>query len=282
MSTVHDRPVLGLPADPDTPYSPWAEGPGGPAGPGGPGFGGPGRPQGGRSRRRGIVTGVITAVVAATLGGVIAATTAASPAKVLTTSQIAAAVDPGLVDVNSALGYQNAASAGTGMVLTSSGKVLTNNHVIEGATAIRVTDLGNGRTYRADVVGYDPKHDVAVLQLRNASGLKTVNLGDSSSVEVGQKVVALGNAGGRGGTPSVATGRVTGLNKSITATDEAAGTSEQLTGMIRTNAGIQAGDSGGPLVNTAGQVIGMNTAASSRFQFQSGQSQTQAFAIPVN
>ena len=167
----------------------------------------------------------------------------------LTTSQIANKVDPGLVDIVSTLGDQNAEAAGTGMVVTSSGEVLTNNHVIDGATSIKATDIGNGRTYTAKVVGYDKSDDVAVIQLQGASGLTTVSFGDSSQVAVGQSVVALGNAGGTGGTPSVATGTVTALNQSITASDEGSGSSENLTGMIETNANIQPGDSGGSLVN---------------------------------
>ena len=170
-------------------------------------------------------------------------------------------------------------------MLTSNGTVLTNNHVIRGATSIKVTDVGNGRTYTAKVVGYDASKDVAVIQLQNASGLTTANLGDSSSVQTGDSVTALGNAGGKGGTPSVATGTVTALNQGITASDEGSGTnSEQLTGLIETNANIQPGDSGGALVNSYGQVIGMNTAASSgtQFQSQSDQAAVQAYAIPVD
>ena len=170
-------------------------------------------------------------------------------------------------------------------MLTSNGTVLTNNHVIRGATSIKVTDVGNGRTYTAKVVGYDASKDVAVIQLQNASGLTTANLGDSSSVQTGDSVTALGNAGGKGGTPSVATGTVTALNQGITASDEGSGAnSEQLTGLIETNADIQPGDSGGALVNSYGQVIGMNTAASSgtQFQSQSGQAAVQAYAIPVD
>jgi S1-C subfamily serine protease len=157
--------------------------------------------------------------------------------------------------------------------------------VIRGATSIKVTDVGNGRTYTAKVVGYDASKDVAVIQLQNASGLTTANLGDSSSVQTGDSVTALGNAGGKGGTPSVATGAVTALNQGITASDEGSGVnSEQLTGLIETNADIQPGDSGGALVNSYGQVIGMNTAASSGTQFQSesGQSAVQAYAIPID
>jgi S1-C subfamily serine protease len=185
---------------------------------------------------------------------------------VLSTSQIASRVDPAIVDVTSTLGFQHATAKGTGIVLTSNGEILTNNHVISGATSVSVTDIGNGKTYKATVVGYDQSHDVAVLQLSGASGLTTASTGDSSTVNTGDNVVALGNAGGKGGTPSVATGQVTALNQSITASDEGAGTSENLTGMIQTDANIQAGDSGGPLVNEHGQVIGMDTAASSSFQ----------------
>jgi S1-C subfamily serine protease len=204
----------------------------------------------------------------------------------LSTSQIATKVDPGLVDVVSTLGYQNGEAAGTGMVLTSTGKVLTNNHVIDGATSIKVRDVGNGRTYGAKVVGYDKTRDVAVLQLVNASGLTTVSL-SSSGVQSGQKVVALGNALGKGGKPSVATGKVTATGRTITASDESAANAEQLHGLIQTNAGIQPGDSGGPLVNTAGDVVGMNTAASSNisttaFGTQSQKPATQAFAIPIS
>jgi S1-C subfamily serine protease len=203
----------------------------------------------------------------------------------MSSSEIAKTVDPALVDVVATEGDQGAVAAGTGIVLTSDGTVLTNNHVIRSATSIKVTDVGNGRTYTAKVVGYDASKDVAVIQLQNASGLTTAALGDSSSVRTGDSVTALGNAGGQGGTPSVAAGTVTALNQSITASDEGSGVnSEQLTGLIETNADIQPGDSGGALVNSYGQVIGMNTAASSGAQFQSesGQSAVQAYAIPID
>jgi S1-C subfamily serine protease len=197
-------------------------------------------------------------------------------------SSIAAKVDPGLVDIDTTLGYDQEEAAGTGIVLTSNGEILTNNHVIDGATTISVTDIGNGKTYSASVVGYDKTKDVAVLQLHNASGLQTATI-DTSTASVGETVVGIGNAGGTGGTPSAAGGTVTALNQSITASDEGDGTSEQLTGLIETNADIQAGDSGGSLVNSAGQVIGMDTAASSGTSFQStGQtSGYQGYAIPI-
>jgi S1-C subfamily serine protease len=244
-----------------------------------------------RNHKRGlIVTGAVALAAGAALGGLIgsmnhgaAGTATATSNTTLSASQIASRVDPALVDVVSTDGYQGATSEGTGIVLTSTGEVLTNNHVIEGATSIKVTDIGNGNTYTATVVGYDATQDVAVIQLQNASGLTVASLGNSSSVQTSDSVTALGNAEGKGGTPSVATGSVTALNQSITASDELSNVNEQLTGLIETNAPIQPGDSGGPLVNSYGQVIGMDTAASSSYQLQ-GQSSTatQAYSIPID
>ena len=257
-----------------------------------PGYGStPPPPPRRRNHVRGLIaTGVVALAAGVGAGGLIGhlnstatGTVTATSKTVLSTSQIAARVDPGLVDVVSTDSLQGAIAAGTGIVLTSNGEILTNNHVIEGATAIKVTDVGNGRTYTASVVGYDASHDVAVLQLQGASGLTVASLGDSSSVRVGDNVVALGNAGGKGGTPSVAAGTVTALGQSITASDSGSGVSEQLTGLIQTNAAIQPGDSGGSLVNAYGQVIGIDTAASSSFQFQSQSSSgEQAYTIPIN
>jgi S1-C subfamily serine protease len=165
------------------------------------------------------------------------------------------------VEIDTVLQYQNARAAGTGMVLTSDGEILTNNHVVEGATSIRVTISSTGATYTATVVGTDPADDVAVLQLSHASGLKTAKL-SSTHATVGESVTGVGNAGGTG-TLSAATGTVTALDQSITASDQSGGGSEQLTGLIEVNAAIQAGDSGGPLYSVDGTIIGMDTAASS-------------------
>jgi S1-C subfamily serine protease len=207
-------------------------------------------------------------------------------------SSVVAKVSPGLVDINTTLGYQGGQAAGTGMVLTSNGEVLTNNHVVEGATQIRVTDIGNGQTYRASVVGYDRTQDIAVLQLKGASGLTTVTTGNSAGLAVGDQILGIGNAGGAGGSPSVAKGAVTALGQSITATDKSAGNAEQLSGMIQVSANIQPGDSGGPLVDGAGQVVGMDTAASAPNQVagQSGADlgngkqapAARGFAIPID
>jgi S1-C subfamily serine protease len=173
---------------------------------------------------------------------------------------VAAKVSPGLVDVNTVLGYENARAAGTGIVLTSDGEILTNHHVIEGATSISVTDVGNGKTYSASVVGYDEEHDIAVLKLKDASGLETAKTGNSDQVKLGDQVVGVGNAGGDGGEPSYAAGKVTGLNQSITATDENGQDPENLEDLIQTDANIQAGDSGGPLANANGEVVGVDVA----------------------
>jgi S1-C subfamily serine protease len=190
----------------------------------------------------------------------------------------AASLSTGVVDVSTNLAYQNASAAGTGMVLTASGEILTNNHVIRGATTIRVTDPSTGRSYAATVVGYSVASDVAVLQLSGAAHLHPIVRGNSSNVRVGQRVTAVGNAGGVGGKPSSSTGKVTGVGRTIVASD-GEGLSEQLVGLIRTNAPLQPGDSGGPLLNVAGRVIGMDTAASVGFRLQST---SQSYAIPIN
>jgi S1-C subfamily serine protease len=192
---------------------------------------------------------------------------------------VAAKVDPALVDINTVLGDENGAAAGTGVVISSDGVVLTNNHVVAGATSITVTDIGNHNSYRAAVVGYDRSGDIAVLRLSGASGLTTATLAAGASVQSGDPVVAIGNAGGTGGTPSAVGGVVSALNQSITASDESSGSSEQLTGLIEVNADIEAGDSGGPLLTPAGQVIGIDTAASAGFQYQAAGG--DGFAIPI-
>ena len=269
--------------------------------PGGPPFGGSssGRAPGERGRPRmwsRVGAGVAAVLIAAGTGAGVLIGYAAWPASgggssglgpmssvsggstgaTSTVSQVSA----GLVDINVTLGYQRASAAGTGMVLTSSGEVLTNNHVIQGATSISVTDVGNGKNYSANVVGYDSSQDVAVLQLAGASGLTTVQLGDSSAVRVGESVVAIGNAGGAGGTPSSAAGTVTAVDQTIVASDQGGGSAQQLTGLIATDADVAAGDSGGPLVDSSGHVIGMDTAGSAGRAAQNGTG--LGFAIPIN
>jgi S1-C subfamily serine protease len=202
----------------------------------------------------------------------------------LNASSLAAKVDPGVVDVTSQLKYNDATAEGTGIVISPSGLVLTNNHVIDEATSISAQLVVSGKVYTASVVGYDSTDDVALLQLQNASGLKTVSLGNSSQVKIGQSVLAIGNAEGRGGLPSTAQGTIQALDRTIEASDSGADTSETLHGMLQTDAPIEEGDSGGPLVTSTGQVIGIDTAANtgdSNFGSQTAPA-TTGFAIPIN
>jgi len=189
-------------------------------------------------------------------------------------------VEQGLVIINTKLQYSSEQAAGTGMVINPDGLVLTNNHVIENATKITATVVATGKNYVAKVVGYDVTGDIALIQLQNPSGLHAVPIGDSSQVKTGANVVALGNAEGQSQIVP-ASGQVTGINQTITASDQG-GTvkSETLHGMIETNANIVAGDSGGPLVNSAGRVIGMDTAGNTVSGPQ--QQSVSGFAIPIN
>lgn len=171
---------------------------------------------------------------------------------------IAAKVIPSIVNINTTLG--NGQAAGTGMLITSTGEILTNNHVVSGSTSINVTVQGQSQSYTAHVVGVNVSQDVAVIQVdQNVAGLPTVTFADSSSVQVGDTVVAIGNALGQGGVPPANGGHVTALNQTITASEGQAN-AETLSGMIESDATIYEGDSGGALVNSAGQVIGMITA----------------------
>ena len=189
-------------------------------------------------------------------------------------------VDPGLVDITGQIASRDTLVTGTGMVLTSDGEVLTNNHVIAGVSKLRVTDVGDGHTYLASVVGRDATHDIAVLQLRAASGLRTVPLGNSATVRVGDHVTAVGNAGGEGGTPSAATGLVTALGRTIDSTDESGELTERLVGLIQLAAHIEPGDSGGPLVDDHGRVVAVNVAT--QVNAHTGNPNGVGFAIPIN
>jgi len=197
------------------------------------------------------------------------------PTPPLDPAAMVAQVGPQVVNVSTKFGYNNAVGAGTGIVIDPNGVVLTNNHVISGATDISVFDVGNGQTYGVDVVGYDRTQDVAVLQLRGGGGLPTAVIG--GGVAIGEPIVAMGNAGGQGGRPSAVAGRVVALNQTVQATDTLTGSDETLGGLIQADAPIKPGDSGGPMVNNAGQVIGVNTAATDNYKMSGG----QGFAIPI-
>ncbi len=176
---------------------------------------------------------------------------------------------------------QTVQNEGTGMIISANGFVLTNNHVISGSTSVSVTLFGRSTASPATVVGTDPTDDIALLKISGASGLPTVSFGDSSLVQVGDEVVAIGNALGLGGAPTVTQGIISAEGRSIQAGDTSSGTVETLTNMLQTDAAINPGSSGGPLVDTAGQVIGMTTAVASS---SSGNAAAQniGFAIPIN
>ncbi len=209
----------------------------------------------------------------------------AAPVTISTTStasstdKVAAKVDAALVDVTSTLSGGSIAK-GTGMVIESDGVVLTNNHVVDGATKISVRLVSNGRTYAATLVGYSAASDVAVLRLTNASGLATIATADATTT-AGENVVVIGNAGGLDGTPSAVDAVVTATGQSITASDETGVSYETLYGLVEIAGDIKAGDSGGAVANANGQVIAMTTAASANSANSYSTAATTGYAIPI-
>lgn len=186
-------------------------------------------------------------------------------------------VEPAVARIDTTIGFQSAIGAGTGVVLSPGGEVLTNFHVVQGADTISAT-VG-GRRFDADLVGYNRRDDIALIQLRGAAGLPTARLGDATGLAPGTPVVALGNAAGTDRPLTRESGTVVALGRSITAQDALTGGSEQLNDLIEFAAPVRAGDSGGPLVNSAGEVVGVTTAASENFRMQPG---GEGFAIPIN
>jgi S1-C subfamily serine protease len=193
----------------------------------------------------------------------LASAVAASPAGAAGHSAhaVKAAPNVGIVDIYTTLGYEHGLAAGTGMIVSRSGEVLTNNHVIAGATKFKVVDVTTHRKYSAAVVGYSVSRDIAVLQLAHASGLRTVKRGGAIPLRVGMRVVARGNAQGRGGRPKTARGRIIALHQQISAKDES-GDTETLHNVIATDTPVVPGYSGGPLENNQNRVLGMVTAGS--------------------
>lgn len=219
------------------------------------------------------VTRRLLLAVLATLASAVAASPAAAAGHTTRTVRTTSA-NTGIVDIYTTLGYEHgAAAAGTGMLISRNGEVLTNNHVIRGATKFKVVDVTTHRSYNATVVGYSVSHDIAVLQLANASHLQTIKLGGYVKLHVGQPVVARGNAQGRGGAPKAAPGRVVALHRKIVARD-ITGDSETLRNVIATNTAVEPGDSGGPLEDVHNRAIGMVTAGSTV-------GAARGFAIPI-
>jgi S1-C subfamily serine protease len=232
-------------------------------------------PRPARSLRR--LAAIAALVVGAGFVGFTTTQAGAQSSGGLDAQEIAAKVNPAVVSITNTLAEGQGQAAGTGMVITPSGEVVTNNHVIQNAGSIRVRIGDSGRGRSAQVLGYNVREDIALLKVDGVSDLKTVT--PDTSPSVGESVVALGNGGGRGNTADPTTGSVTAVGEAITVGD-LGGSAHRLTNLIRTNASLQPGDSGGPLIDGDGEVIGVNTAASTGgFRFGSG-SRT-GFAIPI-
>ena len=212
--------------------------------------------------------------VLATLAPAVAASPAGASGH--TASPVKAGANVGIVDIYTTLGYTDRVAAGTGMILTRSGEVLTNNHVIDGETNFKVVDVTTHRRYNATVLGYSVSRDLAVLQLANATGLRTIKRGGAVPLHLGMQVLARGNAQGLGGLPRVARGRVIGLHRQIVASDPTdPSNSETLHNLIATDAPVVPGYSGGPLENGQNRVLGVVTAGGSASGVNRG------FAIPL-
>ncbi|PXX65079.1 S1-C subfamily serine protease [Nocardia tenerifensis] len=186
----------------------------------------------------------------------------AEPAPPLDPLAVAALVDPALVDISASTKPFGLGAAGSGIVLTADGQVLTSHHVIKGADTVTVTDVGDGREYDAVVLGYDAEADIALLALTGAAGLATARIGNSAEARVRDEVLAIGNAGGVGGTPTAIQGTLTDLDSTIVALNAADLSRKPLTGMLEVAAAVSSGQSGGALADRAGAVIGVIAAAS--------------------
>ncbi|MGE3834790.1 MAG: S1C family serine protease [Acidimicrobiia bacterium] len=253
--------------------------------------GGNGRPA---WRRRAAAIGVVALLAGATGAGIALAvddgdttvfrTTTASgdPVRSITldgetldVAGVVAKAGPSVVSIQTQVGGRiGGSAAGTGIVLTADGEILTNAHVVEGATRITVTLPGEVKSREAELVGSDADSDLALLKIAGVSGLTPAELGDSSELAVGDDVVAIGNALALRGGPTVTRGIVSALDRTLDAG------AQTMTGLLQTDASISSGNSGGPLVNAAGQVIGINTAVAT----SNGNSSAEnvGFAIPVN
>ncbi|MCA1655327.1 MAG: trypsin-like peptidase domain-containing protein [Pseudonocardiaceae bacterium] len=269
-----------------------------------PGAAYPSPPPPPRRVRRGTLAVVAAAtLVAGGLGGTVGALIGGDPATPVTTAPTATSTSaatatdvsavvqqvlPSVVQVNVRLA--NGEGVGSGVVLSSDGRILTNNHVVANATQVTVT-LSDGRTVDATVVGTDPASDLAVLQAQEVSGLTAATFGDSDDVRVGDEVIAIGSPGGLQGT--VTTGIVSALDRTVAVSNDEQGSPFPYTQgqqrdeatsyqAIQTDASINQGNSGGPLFSSAGEVIGINSAMYSPMSGPGGSAGSVGigFAIP--
>ena len=177
-------------------------------------------------------------------------------------------------------GSQTSLDEGTGMIITTNGEIVTNNHVVSGASTITVNLSGSARDLPAHVIGTDPSDDVALIQVDNESGLPTVAFGHSAAVKVGDGVVAIGNALGLSGGPTVTAGIISAEGRGLTTQDPNSGAIITLANLLQTDAAINPGNSGGPLVDSQGRVIGMNS--DEAVNAGDAQAQNIGFAIPAD
>ena len=191
------------------------------------------------------------------------------------TTQASGAELTGLTRIVSTNTYTGSVGVGTGMVLTSDGEVVTNHHVVEGATSVKVTVMSTGDTYTGRVVGTDSADDVAVVDLEGASGLDTVAT-DTAGVSVGDAVTAVGDGNGTEEYLSAATGSVTATDQPVTTQAEGTASGESLTGMIEISSDVVPGYSGGATYDANGDVVGMTTAATNNTNDPDG------YAIPIS
>ena len=192
----------------------------------------------------------------------------------LDVAAVVAKAGPSVVAIQTETAGGRRVGAGTGVVLTAAGEVLTNAHVVDGASVVHVTLTGESQARTADVVGSDEEADLALLRIRDASGLPAADLGSSSALAVGDDVVAIGNALALRGGPTVTRGIVSGLDRLL---ETSTGT---MTGLVQTDASISSGNSGGPLVNAAGEVVGINTAVAASGGGTAAEN--IGFAIPID
>ncbi|MFE7741859.1 S1C family serine protease [Nocardia sp. NPDC057455] len=191
-----------------------------------------------------------------------AATVAFAPPEALDPGLVTAAVRPALVNINASTERSGPGAAGSGIVLTADGEVLTSHHVVKGADTVTVTDVGNGKVYDAEVLGYDAEADIALLDLAAATELPTATIGTSAGLRVREEVLAIGNAGGTGGTPTAVHGPLTDLDSAIVAVNAADLSRKALSGMLEVAAAVTPGQSGGALVDRNASVVGVIAAAS--------------------
>ncbi len=194
------------------------------------------------------------------------------------TSKIVAKVSPSVVSIITTQGSyltRTQQGAGTGIIISPDGYILTNNHVVDDADSVRIITSDGSQYAGVSIVGSDPLNDIAFLKIKDAKNLPAAELGNSSTVKVGQKVIAIGNSLGRYQN-SVTSGIISGKGRPVSASSDDRKTKvEELTDLLQTDAAVNLGNSGGPLINLSGQVIGINTATVS-------DAQSMGFAIPIN